>query len=143
MLDVVSINPDYHSLPLQPVFGQRVLCLAPHPDDEVLGCGGLLVMVAAAGMSVHTVILTAGDQGIDNNGQTNFRRHESTQAAALLGLPEPECWGLPDRQLRYTVVLINRIKLLLEQQRPHWVLVPSLAEPHPDHQALSLAASAA
>jgi len=143
MLDVISINPDYHSLSLKPVHGQRVLCLAPHPDDEVLGCGGLLMLAATAGMAVHTVILTAGDQGIDENGQVNPRRHESAQAAALLGLPEPECWGLPDRQLRHSVVLINRLKSLLEQHQPHWVLVPSLAEPHPDHQALSLATTAA
>jgi LmbE family N-acetylglucosaminyl deacetylase len=143
MLDVISINPDYHSLPLDLVLGQRVLCLAPHPDDEVLGCGGLLLLAATAGMAVHTVILTAGDQGIDDNGQINPRSNESAQAAALLGLPEPECWGLPDRQLRHSIVLINRLKLLLEQHQPHWVLVPSLAEPHPDHQALSLATSAA
>jgi hypothetical protein len=41
----------------------RVLCVAPHPDDEVIGCGGLLAAWADRGCAVHVLILTCGQQG--------------------------------------------------------------------------------
>ncbi len=38
--------------------GRRVLVLAPHPDDETIGCGGSLVLHAAAGDPVRVIFLT-------------------------------------------------------------------------------------
>ena len=37
------------------------LVFAPHPDDEVLGCGGLLAAYQAAGIPAHVVLVTSGD----------------------------------------------------------------------------------
>jgi LmbE family N-acetylglucosaminyl deacetylase/GT2 family glycosyltransferase len=145
MFDILLNKPDYPSMRLAPVAGQRVLCLAPHPDDEILGCGGLLSQAATAGMQVHTVILTSGDQGLDPAQalQGNSRREESKHAAVILGLPSPEFFDWPDRQMRYTPPLIHQLQDLLEQHQPHWVLLPALSEPHPDHQVTCLAASEA
>lgn len=120
--------------------GQRILCLAPHPDDEILGGGGLLALAQAQGLHVRSVIVTAGEQGLNEMAAgRNPRLEESLAAAVPLNLPPPECWQLPDRQLRHSAPLVQRITELLRTERPSWLMLPALTEPHPDHQALALA----
>ena len=144
MLDRLANIPDYHFGRLSLTASERMLCLAPHPDDEVLGCGGLLVLAQRQGLQVHSIIVTAGQQGVaQDGGAVNPRLAESQAAARILGLPEPECWHLSDRQLRHAAPLIERIAATLQTFQPRWLLLPALTEPHPDHQALALAGMAA
>lgn len=78
--------------------------VAPHPDDEVLGAGGLMQQVHAAGGAVHVVYLTDGDgyrdgvrledrwkpklTFVDYRGYGRRRQHEARAALAQLGLGE-------------------------------------------------------
>ncbi|WP_313074018.1 PIG-L family deacetylase [Melaminivora sp.] len=144
MLDRPSRPVDYHfgGIALDP--SQAMLCLAPHPDDEVLGSAGLQLLAQRQGLRLHTIIATAGEQGLQADAPAaNPRLDESREAARVLGLPEPECWHLPDRHLRHAPPLIDRIARALAEHSPRWLLLPALTEPHPDHQALALAAMAA
>ena len=50
--------------------GSPVLVLAPHPDDEVFGCGGALVQAAKNGIPVRVVVLTDGEA----QGEAETRR---------------------------------------------------------------------
>ncbi len=116
--------------------GSPLLVLAPHPDDEVFGCGGVLVQAVAAGCEVHLVILTDGAA----QGDAETRHAEAVEAARRLGVPEPRFLGLPDRSLRPDDgELRARLEALLLEVEPHVVLVPSPAEIHPDHRALAMA----
>jgi len=45
----------------RPASGDRILVVAPHPDDEALGCGGLIEEAVAAGAEVHVALMTNGD----------------------------------------------------------------------------------
>lgn len=79
----------------------RVLCFAPHPDDEILGAGGTLHLHGNAGAAVAVVLATDGTAGdpegrYDRAGYALRRRQESASALAVLGLPPPQAWGLPD-----------------------------------------------
>jgi LmbE family N-acetylglucosaminyl deacetylase len=80
--------------------GERLLILAPHPDDETLSAGGLAQQVLERGGTVRSVVVTAGDAYIDAieeaTGRHNLKRsdfykygekrlEESKNAAALLG----------------------------------------------------------
>lgn len=123
----------------------QVLCLAPHPDDEVFGCGGLLALLAARGVQPVTLILTHGEQGGDQTATDLARQRmaESTQAARVLGLPPPLFEHFPDRGLVYAQPLIDCLERAISAHQPTHLLVPALSEPHPDHQALALAAVAA
>ncbi len=114
--------------------GSPVLALAPHPDDEVFGCGAVLVQAVRAGAAARIVVLTDGGA----QGDPEARYAESRAAAADLGLPEPEFWGLADRSLDPGDPALNRrLTELLREVRPVVVLAPSTAELNPDHRALA------
>ncbi len=132
------MRPESELIPYAPgrLEGSPVLALAPHPDDEVFGCGAVLVQAARAGAVVRIVVLTDG--GAQGDPETRYA--ESRAAAAGLGLPEPEFWGLADRSLDPgNASLRRRLADLLGEVRPAVVLVPSTAELHPDHRALAVA----
>jgi len=116
--------------------GSPVLVLAPHPDDEVFGCGGALLQAVRSGAEVRVVVLTDGAA----QGEAAERREESRAAARQLGLPEPVFWGLVDRSLDPAdPTLAARLEELLATVAPRRLMVPSPAEVHPDHRALALA----
>ena len=119
--------------------GGVVYVLAPHPDDEVFGCGGLLALLASKGMVIVIDIVTDG--GLGHHGQdVMLRKQESRAAAALLGCPKPNFWDLPDGGLRLSTTLIQRVAARLAEVKPDLVLLPSPWEVHPDHFALANAA---
>lgn len=80
------------------------LVLSPHPDDETLGCGGLLIAAERAGVPGHVMILTDGAASHPRSASfppprlTALRRDEARRALAHLGLPEDRlaCLDLPD-----------------------------------------------
>lgn len=149
MLDRPLDVPDNNFGGIALAAGDGMLCLAPHPDDEVLGCAGLLMLAHAQGLRVHTIIVTAGEQGLEpsppghSSPSGNPRLAESYAAARILGLEPPVCWHLADRELRHAPPLIDRISEAIQAHQPRWLLLPALTEPHPDHQALALAGMAA
>lgn len=111
---------------------RRPLLLAPHPDDEVYGCGGLLALWAQRGIGARVVVLT------DGSGQAGAREAESLEAAAILGY-QPAFWRMPDRALRCSDPLVLALQHEILAFDPDIVLSPTLAEPHPDHQVTTLA----
>lgn len=123
---------------------ERVLVLAPHPDDEVFGCGGAVMRHVAGGAAVQVVIVTDGAYGAESGDQASNicaeRRHESLNAASVMGYGAPLFWGLPDRGLEYGEALVVRIVDAMNSHIPDLVYAPSIWEMHPDHRVLGMAA---
>ncbi len=118
---------------------RAVLVLAPHPDDEVFGCGGAIAGHVRAGVPVDVVILTDGARF----GDVATRALESRAAAKVLGYGEPDFWGLPDRGLRYSEDLVQRLVDRIAAAGVDLVYAPSPWEVHPDHrQTMMLAMEA-
>lgn len=73
--------------------GRPALVVAPHPDDESLGCGGLIAQAAALGAAVHIAVVTDGAASHRESGThgrdrlRQLRRDETIEAAAVLGVP--------------------------------------------------------
>ena len=136
--DETGVVP-YATQALPPV--SRVIVFAPHPDDEVYGCGGALALHAQAGATVRVVLLTNGGHLGDATAPDYERQRllESQRAAGELGIPAPESWGLGDRSLEYGEDLVGRLQAVLLAYSPDLVYVPSVWEPHPDHRATALA----
>lgn len=119
----------------------HAILFAPHPDDEVFGCGGTLQLLQQQGAQITTIIVTDGAAGGENaDGElSSIRKAESVAAAHLLGLPDPVFWDLPDRGLAYGEPLIERLAAVILDSRADLALLPSPTEVHPDHQSLALA----
>ena len=117
----------------------RLLVLAPHPDDEVFGCGGAIMRQMGAGGIVHVIILTDGAY-LKAPEYGAIRRTESLAAGGALGYGEPEFWGLADRGLEYGEGLIQRLLDVINGFKPTLIFAPSLHEMHPDHRVLGMAA---
>jgi LmbE family N-acetylglucosaminyl deacetylase len=128
----VSIEAE--TIPYEPaqLRGERLLVLAPHPDDEVIGCGGLVSLHLREKRQVRIVIATDGGQG----GTPETREQESRRGLARLGSgAEPEFLGFPDRSFGPEAQPLLRDALT--RFRPDLILVPSPIEIHPDHLALA------
>ena len=145
MRDSQSENHYYPklTLPLGSIGG--ALCLAPHPDDEVLGCGGLLCRLAELHCQVDVLIFSRGENARNTSSLelADERVLESRRAARVLGLKDPFFLDWPDRGMRYGEPLIAAIREALARFQPQYLILPSLSEPHPDHQAVALAGMAA
>jgi LmbE family N-acetylglucosaminyl deacetylase len=116
------------------------LVLAPHFDDELLGCGGLLAQLAAAGAAVRVLFLTDGGGGEeeleDREGYRHRRRDEAARATAALGVTGWDSLDLPDGALdRHVEEALQGIRRAILTQRPEIVLCPSPLEVTRDHRA--------
>ncbi|EGV19388.1 PIG-L family deacetylase [Thiocapsa marina] len=122
----------------------RALVFAPHPDDEVLGCGGAIMRHVAAGDPLAVVIVTDGGAASGAGSEyARVREQESRCAAEILGYGEPLCWRMPDRGIAYGEALIERMMDAIREQQADLVYVPSWWEMHPDHYAVALAGAEA
>ncbi len=138
------------ALPSGPL-GGILLVLAPHSDDEVLGCGGLLAGLEDKA-KVRVVIVCDGRgsaewrrpvpvPGAPDIGAT--RAAESRAALALLGIAESQVSGLnfPDGTLTARArELAIALESLVGELNPRYILAPFRFDRHPDHMALGRAA---
>ncbi|MEA2464411.1 MAG: hypothetical protein QOJ98_2158, partial [Acidobacteriota bacterium] len=127
------------AIPYEParLRGERLLVLAPHPDDEVIGCGGLIAQHLRERRAVRIVVATDGAEA----GDAATREEESRRGVARLGEADLQFLRFPDRGL--SADASARIREQLLDFRPDLILVPSLGEIHPDHLALAHAFIAA
>ena len=141
----------------------RLLILAPHPDDEALATGGLLQRAAVAGAAVRIIFLTDGDKNpwpqrvIERRWLTDgsaararwgaLRRGEALASLRALGQHDDtaQFWSLPDQGLTQLLVtagpaFIGRISETMDAWRPTLLVAPSASDCHPDHSAVGVAA---
>ncbi len=125
----------------------RTVVIAPHPDDESLACGGLLALLARAGVEAHVVVVADGSAS--HVGSTAFppdrlvqlREVEVREAVRLLGHGErTHLLGLPDGAVPAAgadgfAPAVVALRDLLETLSPKTLVLPWRRDPHPDHAA--------
>lgn len=123
--------------------GDRLLVLAPHPDDETLGAGGLMAATAAAGGQVKTVVLTDGARlrgrldGAARDALVLTRQTECRAALAVLGTPNVTFLAGRDRQLKWDKRgLVPELAEIIRTMRPGLIVLPHAADGHKDHRAV-------
>lgn len=116
-----------------------MLVLAPHPDDETIGCGGALCLHARRGDRVAVVFLTSGELGLKRlppKEAWRIREAEARRAAWILGLSRLFFLRLPDWSVADCVARgAARLQPVLQRWKPDLVYLPHAREWHPDHQA--------
>jgi LmbE family N-acetylglucosaminyl deacetylase len=129
-----------------------ILVLAPHPDDEVLGCGGLLAAAFLHELPAHVTVLTDGaasHAGIPQNTLRALRRAETCEAIRRLGgggeavsfLAFPD-GGLPCEDFGFDLA-VEAVAATIREHGVGTLIAPWSADPHPDHIAASRIARAA
>ena len=117
---------------------KRILVLAPHPDDEAIGCGGTILRHAVAGDAVRVVFLSSGEKGghgLSEIETIRVREREARAAARILGVKAVEFWREPDGALSARAGAVNRLRAALRRWKPDKVYVTHDQEMHPDHRA--------
>jgi LmbE family N-acetylglucosaminyl deacetylase len=118
---------------------ETILVIAPHPDDESIGCGGTICLHRQRGESVGVVFLTSGERGIAGAEPERvrvIREGEARQALGVLGVANFDFLRLPDLGLAGAGEReAEALRRVLRRRRPDIIYLPHPAEAHPDHQA--------
>ncbi|MBL4678151.1 MAG: PIG-L family deacetylase [Mucilaginibacter sp.] len=139
------------AVPVNKGFLQNVrscLVLAPHPDDESLGCGGLIALLREQGSQVTIVVTTDGSQSHPNsirfpeNLRVELRKKEIILALSILGVEKNDIYflngrdsGLPYPDMPGFSAFKEQISSIIEKVNPQLCLVPYELDPHCDHRA--------
>lgn len=124
-------------------FKTPILIVAPHPDDETLGCGGAIALLRQFELSVEVLIVSDGTKSHPNSiaypapALRRLRERESLAALKILGI-KPQAvtfWGLPDGAISNTKSAIARCYSHLTNLKPATIFLPWRGDPHADHRA--------
>lgn len=124
------------------------LIVAPHPDDETLGCGGAIALLRSLGCPVQVLVVSDGTSSHPNSRKyplqalRNLREQETRAALAILkveaeaitflGLPDK---AVPTQQESGWQDALSRCQVYLSQTAPSTIFLPWRHDPHRDHRA--------
>jgi LmbE family N-acetylglucosaminyl deacetylase len=121
------------------IVAERVLVIAPHPDDESIGCGGAICLHHRRSDTVGVVFLTSGERGIEGVAPEvarTVREAEATEALEVLGVGRRDFLRLPDLGVGDNLGLaLERLRPVLEAHAPSVIYLPHPDDSHVDHQA--------
>lgn len=125
-----------------------ILVIAPHPDDETLGCGGLIAMVSSEGQPLHVVFVTDGGASHPNSREWSRQRlsgRRETEAAEALGRlgagHQPRTFlrlrdaDMPQPESSAYAEAMGDLVTIIRDLQPRLVVLPWRRDPHCDHQA--------
>lgn len=109
----------------------KVLVFAPHPDDEILGCGGVMAKHIDSGDEVYVCICTHSlvEERIKINKDYATRVHESMGVAGTIFMDFPTV-ELPHVNIREFTGSFNKI---VQEIKPETVYIPFYGDMHTDH----------
>ena len=123
----------------------KVLVVAPHPDDEVLGCGGTIAKHADDGDEVYVAVVTKGYEPLFPESQVTQVRDECSKADALLGVKDTIFMDFPASMLE----TVPRFEFngafikLIQEIKPDVVYLPHRGDMQLDHKMVVDAAMVA
>lgn len=145
------LNAVLRPILVAPPFGKKVLVVAPHQDDEAIGCGGAVLAHLNAGGRARTVVVQDGcgaehALGMTREALMEMREGESMACARRMGCDEPEF-------LRFSAVdgqtagrVADRLSAVLKEYAPDAIFAPSVLDNNLEHayaaKALAMALEA-
>lgn len=123
----------------------KVLVIAPHPDDEILGCGGTIARLSQSGAEVVVAIVTRGMAPQFSDEFVSNIRAEAKTSHTMVGVTETVYLDLPAAALETVPAtkLNGTLAKLVQDVRPDTLFVPFVGDIHTDHQLTFLAAMVA
>lgn len=124
------------------------LIIAPHADDESLGCGGLIALLRKYNQKVYILLLSDGTLSHPNSKEYPaeklmlLRENELKNAAGILNVDEQNILfsrfkdrSVPNNSDPHFEVAVKSIKKIIQQINPDSIFMPWRRDPHPDHRA--------
>ena len=122
----------------QPIAVDQILVLAPHPDDEVLGCGGTLLRYCETGANITICYLTDGRYGVEGENDTE-RKTESRGLKKFLPRIQQIYQDVRDGALERHIPETTRdLHGILHSVKPQLIFVPWMLDAHRDHSMTAL-----
>lgn len=119
---------------------ERILVVAAHPDDEVLGCGGTLALLAGRGAQLHVAFLADGvfsrDSVPGQEEELEARRAAARKACDVLGVQSVSFGDFPDNRMDGVTLLdiVKPVETLIVRHRPDTVFTHHAGDVNIDHR---------
>lgn len=116
----------------------NILIIAPHMDDEVLGCGGTIARHAAAGDDAYVSFIAHRVYNHKFNKEKNeVEKRHALKAKKKLGYKELQFFELKDERLDASVQdIIIPLEKYVERIKPDIVYIPFMGDNNQDHRAV-------
>jgi LmbE family N-acetylglucosaminyl deacetylase len=116
----------------------KILIVAPHPDDEILGCGGTIKKLASQGRQVIVLVVTRGKKELYPEERIKNVRHEALEAHGLLGVTQTRFLDFPAPELdKISLAEISgAISNVITEFGIDTVFIPHRGDIHHDHKAV-------
>lgn len=118
---------------LKPPFGEVMLVISPHQDDEAIGCGGAMLLQVESGKKVYPVFVH------DGGSDQDIRESESIQAASYGKFEKPVFLREPEVTRSNAEAVSRSFIGLIKTLNPDVIFTPFLLDPDPVHDATNLA----
>lgn len=117
---------------------KKILIIAPHPDDEVLGCGGIMKKYTKEGHSVFVLILTNGSSVRYGDKMIDTLQKEALSCNEILGVEKVIFKDLPEQKLDGLPVIdiVKEIEAVVDDLKPEVVYTPHKGDINQDHGAI-------
>src|SRR5690349_9481025 len=113
----------------------NVLVVAPHPDDESIGCGGAICLHRRRGDEVTVVFLSSGEGGLTQLSKEiarSVRETEACSAGEILGIKENVFLRVPDSHVSEDIeTTASRLASILDRICPELIYLPHAEDGHP------------
>jgi LmbE family N-acetylglucosaminyl deacetylase len=119
---------------------KKVLIVAAHPDDEILGCGGAMALHSDKGDKVHVIFMTNGttSRGAKNRllDEINQRKQSALDACNIVGAQHPIFLDFPDNQMDACSMLeiTQRLEDVINRIEPEIIYTHHSKDLNIDHQ---------
>ena len=114
---------------------KNILVIAPHPDDEVLGCGGIMKKYAEAGDQMYVLVISRGTSKFYSDERIDNVRKEARNAHHILGVKETIFLDFPAPELDTVSIseISKAIADVIKKFNIQIVFLPHRGDIHHDH----------
>jgi N-acetylglucosamine malate deacetylase 1 len=117
---------------------KNILFVAPHPDDEILGCGGVMRKFSVSGNSVFVLVVTRGKKEKYSDEKIVKVRNEALKAHEILGVKETRFldFPAPDLDSISLAEISESIYRVIREFKADTLYLPHRGDIHHDHKAV-------
>ena len=126
-LDTLYLNKFLKKKPLKLPKNKKILILAPHPDDEVLGCGGLILLLLNNKCQINIFCLTSGEKREQNFREKEFKSIWEKKINKYI------FFRYNDNGILNNQKDIKKVRSKIIELKPDIILTPFILDDHVDH----------